>query len=109
MESKSVKTVAMFLVGGVILYALYQIFEGNSIFGGISTPGSVTSNLGSIPGVPGYSVTAPTSATPQAVASEASSLFSEFSPAFGGDTNTPDSTGDDEISTLSDDGSYDFD
>jgi hypothetical protein len=87
MEEKSVKTVAFALVVIVAAYAVYKLFEGSSILGGLGSPGLTTSNLTSIPGVSQFPVTAPTSATPQALASVASSTLAEYSPAFGSSAN----------------------
>jgi hypothetical protein len=90
MEETTVKTLAIVLVAGVALYAVYKMFEGNGLLSSISTPGSTTPNLTSIPGVPSYSggAGAYASATPGALAASATSTLSEYAPAFGSGENT---------------------
>jgi hypothetical protein len=83
MEEKAVKTLAIVLVAGVALYAVYELFKGTSVAALGATPGTTTANLTSVPGVSSFPIYAPTSATPQAIASAASANLAEYSPAFG--------------------------
>jgi len=92
MEEKSVKTIAVVVVVGIALYAIYELFSGSQVFSGLGAPGQITANLSSIPGVPGFRITAPTSATPQALASTATGVLAEYAPAFGPGENTTSSS-----------------
>jgi hypothetical protein len=87
MEEKTVKTLAIVLVSAIALYAVYKIFEGSPIFSSLGTPGATTPNLTSIPGVPAYSATGYAVAAPQQLASAASGVLADYSPAFGSSAN----------------------
>lgn len=95
MESKGVKTVAILLIVGVALYAVYQVFRNTQLAGIGALPGTTTANLTGVPGVSEFPEYSPTSATPQALASVAATNLAEYTPAFGSlGGNTADSEGD---------------
>jgi predicted permease len=88
MEEKAVKTLAVVAVLAIAAYALYKLFENTQLAAIGATPGTTTANLASVPGVSVFQIFAPTSATPQAIASAAAQNLAEYTPAFG-ESNSP--------------------
>jgi len=93
------KTVAMVLVGGVVILAIYEIFKGNAGISALFTGSGQISPRGvSVPGVPVYSnVAVPTnnSGTMLAAATIATAAADAFGP-----TENQNTSDDDDLSDL---------
>jgi hypothetical protein len=102
------KTAAILLVSGVVIYAIYEIFKGNAGLSALFTPTGQTAPLGvSVPGIPVYSsnVAAPTNFAGTVLA--AATVATQAADAFGPTGNQ--GSGDDEFDSSDFSDSFDSD